>query len=46
VAQLEDNLGATGWRLDDTLLQRLDRPSRLEPEYPGRFLADQAPRPT
>jgi aryl-alcohol dehydrogenase-like predicted oxidoreductase len=46
VAQLRDNLGATGWRLDDVLLARLDGPSRLEPEYPGRVLADQADRPT
>jgi aryl-alcohol dehydrogenase-like predicted oxidoreductase len=37
--QLEDNLGAVGWRLEPAHLERLDAPSRLEPEYPARFLA-------
>jgi aryl-alcohol dehydrogenase-like predicted oxidoreductase len=37
--QLEDNLGAVGWRLEPAHLERLDAPSRLEPEYPSRFLA-------
>jgi aryl-alcohol dehydrogenase (NADP+) len=37
--QLDDNLGAAGWRLEPAQLALLDRPSRLPPEYPGRFLA-------
>jgi aryl-alcohol dehydrogenase-like predicted oxidoreductase len=37
--QLEDNLGAAGWRLEPAQLALLDGPSRLQPEYPGRFLA-------
>jgi aryl-alcohol dehydrogenase-like predicted oxidoreductase len=37
--QLEDNLGAVGWRLEPAHLERLDAPSRLELEYPARFLA-------
>jgi aryl-alcohol dehydrogenase-like predicted oxidoreductase len=37
--QLEDNLGAIGWRLEPAHLERLDAPSRLELEYPARFLA-------
>jgi aryl-alcohol dehydrogenase-like predicted oxidoreductase len=38
--QLEDNLGAVGWRLEPAHLSQLDEPSRLELEYPARFLAD------
>jgi len=37
--QLRDNLGAAGWRLEPAHLRLLDVPSRLEPEYPGRYLA-------
>jgi aryl-alcohol dehydrogenase-like predicted oxidoreductase len=37
--QLEDNLGAVGWRLEPAHLSQLDAPSRLELEYPARFLA-------
>jgi aryl-alcohol dehydrogenase-like predicted oxidoreductase len=37
--QLQDNLGAAGWRLQPDHLRLLEVPSRLEPEYPGRFLA-------
>jgi aryl-alcohol dehydrogenase-like predicted oxidoreductase len=39
VQQLEDNLGATGWRLEQAQLEALDLPSRLEPGYPERYLA-------
>jgi hypothetical protein len=37
---MEDNLGAVGWRLEPAHLSQLDEPSRLELEYPARFLAD------
>ncbi len=37
--QLEDNLGAAGWRLGPEHQTLLDAPSRLEPEYPARFIA-------
>jgi aryl-alcohol dehydrogenase-like predicted oxidoreductase len=37
--QLEDNLGATGWRLDDEQVNRLDEASALEPIYPYHFIA-------
>jgi aryl-alcohol dehydrogenase-like predicted oxidoreductase len=37
--QLEDNLGATGWRLDDEQAGRLDDVSRPEPIYPYHFIA-------
>jgi aryl-alcohol dehydrogenase-like predicted oxidoreductase len=37
--QLEDNLDAVGWRLEPAYLSQLDAPSRLELEYPARFLA-------
>ncbi len=36
---LQDNLGAAGWRLEPGQLRLLDVPSRLEPEYPARYLA-------
>jgi aryl-alcohol dehydrogenase-like predicted oxidoreductase len=39
VEQLEDNLGAAGWRLEEPHLRLLDAPSRLESEYPARYLA-------
>jgi aryl-alcohol dehydrogenase-like predicted oxidoreductase len=37
--QLEDNLGASGWRLDDEHVGRLDEASALEPIYPYHFIA-------
>jgi aryl-alcohol dehydrogenase-like predicted oxidoreductase len=37
--QLRDNLGAAGWRLEPAHLSLLEVPSRLEPEYPGRYLS-------
>jgi aryl-alcohol dehydrogenase-like predicted oxidoreductase len=37
--QLEDSLGAVSWRLEPAHLSQLDAPSRLELEYPARFLA-------
>jgi aryl-alcohol dehydrogenase-like predicted oxidoreductase len=38
LAQLEDNLGATGWRLDDGAIARLEEASREEPGYPYDFI--------
>jgi aryl-alcohol dehydrogenase-like predicted oxidoreductase len=37
--QLEDNLAATGWRLDDEQVRRLDEVSAPEPIYPYQFIA-------
>jgi aryl-alcohol dehydrogenase-like predicted oxidoreductase len=37
--QLEDNLGATGWRLDDAQLATLDDASAIELGYPYDFIA-------
>ncbi len=37
--QLQDNLGAAGWRLEPAHVSALEVPSRLEPEYPARYLA-------
>jgi aryl-alcohol dehydrogenase-like predicted oxidoreductase len=39
VAQLEDNLGATGWRLDPELETALDRASAIDLGYPHNFHA-------
>lgn len=39
VAQLDDTLGALGWRLDDDAAERLDLAGALPPEYPSDFLA-------
>ncbi len=36
--QLEDNLGAAGWRLDDKHMQRLDEASDLPALYPTSFI--------
>ena len=36
--QLEDNLGAVGWRLDPELEQQLDDVSALELGYPYEFI--------
>jgi len=38
--QLEDNLGACGWSLDDEMMTRLDRVSALPRSYPYDFVAD------
>jgi aryl-alcohol dehydrogenase-like predicted oxidoreductase len=38
VAQIEDNLGVLGWRLDDDALARLDEASALERGYPYDFI--------
>lgn len=41
--QLEDNLGATGWRLDDDERERLDTVSApWRPDYPYGFIDDTA----
>ena len=37
--QLEDNLGATGWRLDDKQMQRLDEVSEPPALYPYAMIA-------
>jgi aryl-alcohol dehydrogenase-like predicted oxidoreductase len=37
--QLDDNLGATGWRLDEKQLQRLDEVSEPPTIYPYGFIA-------
>ncbi|HEU4488572.1 MAG TPA: aldo/keto reductase [Actinomycetota bacterium] len=37
--QLEDNLGASGWRLDDKQMQRLDEVSEPPPLYPYAMIA-------
>ena len=38
VDQLEDNLGAAGWALDEEQVQRLSEASALEDTYPYRFI--------
>ncbi len=38
MAQLEDNLGATGWRLTDEQVERLSAASAPEDTYPYRFI--------
>ena len=38
--QLEDNLGATGWKLDDKHMQQLDESSQPPPLYPYSFIAN------
>ena len=40
VEQLEDNLGAVDWRLDDAQVARLDEVSAPEPVHPYDFIAD------
>lgn len=37
--QLEENLGAVGWRLDPALVAELTRASDVEPPYPYDFIA-------
>jgi aryl-alcohol dehydrogenase-like predicted oxidoreductase len=37
--QLEDNLGAVGWRLEPAQLERLDAVSAPEPVHPYDFIA-------
>ena len=39
IEQLEDNLGASGWRLDDKQMQRLDEVSEPPTIYPYGFIA-------
>jgi len=39
LAQLEDNLGALGWRLDDEACARLDEASAEDAGYPYDFIA-------
>ncbi len=38
--QLEDNLGAVGWKLSDEELKRLDEVSALPETYPYRFIEE------
>ncbi len=38
VAQIEDNLGAIGWRLDADSLAALDDASAIDPGYPYNFI--------
>jgi len=38
VAQLEDNLGATGVDVPESIMARLEEATRLDPEYPGAFI--------
>jgi aryl-alcohol dehydrogenase-like predicted oxidoreductase len=38
--QLEDNLGAAGWRLDEEQMDELSRASALEDVYPYRFIRE------
>jgi aryl-alcohol dehydrogenase-like predicted oxidoreductase len=38
VGQIEDNLGAIGWRLDDDALATLEDASAIEPGYPYDFI--------
>jgi aryl-alcohol dehydrogenase-like predicted oxidoreductase len=38
--QLEDNLGASGWRIDDKQMQQLDEISQPPPLYPYSFIAN------
>jgi len=37
--QLDDNLGATGWELDEAQVERLDKVSALPQTYPYHFIA-------
>ena len=37
-SQLEDNLGATSVEVPDEIMSRLDKATRIEPEYPGMFI--------
>jgi aryl-alcohol dehydrogenase-like predicted oxidoreductase len=39
-AQLDQNLGAVGWRLDAAQLRTLDEASRLPPPYPHNYYAE------
>jgi len=36
--QLDDNLGATGVKVPDAILARLEEATRIEPEYPASFI--------
>ena len=38
--QLEDNLGASGWRLDDKQMQQLDEVFEPPPLYPYGFVTN------
>ena len=38
--QLEDNLGAVGWQLDEEQVRRLNEASALEDVYPYNFIRD------
>ena len=38
--QLEDNLGAAGWALDEGQVRRLSEAAPPEPTYPARFIQD------
>ncbi|MBK5288750.1 MAG: aldo/keto reductase [Acidimicrobiia bacterium] len=38
VTQIEDNLGAIGWRLDDESLAALEDASAIDPGYPYNFI--------
>jgi aryl-alcohol dehydrogenase-like predicted oxidoreductase len=38
-SQLEDNLGAVGWRLDDDQVERLSKVSALPETYPYHFIS-------
>ena len=40
IDQLEDNLEATGWELDDEQVARLDGASAIEDVYPYRFIRE------
>jgi aryl-alcohol dehydrogenase-like predicted oxidoreductase len=42
LTQLEDNLGAVGWRLDPSQVQKLDELSAPPPLYPYRFIEQMA----
>jgi aryl-alcohol dehydrogenase-like predicted oxidoreductase len=39
LSQLEANLGALGWTLEEGQLERLNRASALQPPYPHDFIA-------
>src|SRR5882724_186407 len=39
LAQLEDNLGATAVHVSPEIMTRLEDATRIEPEYPGVFIA-------
>jgi hypothetical protein len=40
--QLKDNLGASGWRLGDEQVRRLNDVSELPSLYPYRFIEEMA----